>query len=117
LANGKAFLNLSLRWVESFDFYSGNQIGTAAGKGKRGVVLGPTLANGTRVSYLKNFDWGPMGGFTTVDISGGYRINKALSAGAGISNLFNVAQREFVGSPLIGRLFTLELKANIPHKK
>ncbi len=58
-----------------------------------------------------------MGGFTTVDISGGYRINKVLSAGAGISNVFNVAQREFVGSPLIGRLFTLELKANIAHKK
>jgi outer membrane receptor for ferrienterochelin and colicins len=117
LAKGKAFANLSLRWVEAFDFYSGNQIGTAAGQGKRGVVLGPTLANGSRVSYLKNYDWGPLGGFTTIDISGGYRFSKVFSVGTSISNLFNTKQREFVGSPLIGRLFTLELKATIPHKK
>ena len=31
------------------------------------------------------------------------------------SNLFNVEQREFVGSPLIGRLFSVELRANIPN--
>lgn len=116
LLNKKMYANLSLRWVEKFDFFSGSQIGTAAGEGKRGVVPGPTLANGTRVSYLKNFDWGPLGGFTTVDLSAGYRFTKILSAGAGVSNLFNAKQREFVGSPVIGRLFSVELKADITRR-
>jgi iron complex outermembrane receptor protein len=116
LAKGKMFLNLSARWVEQFDMYSGNQIGTAAGAGKRGVVYGGiNPINNQPRNYVKNYDWGALGGFTTVDISTGFRMNSMLSLGAGISNLFNVTQREFVGSPSIGRLFSLEIKARIPH--
>jgi outer membrane receptor for ferrienterochelin and colicins len=116
LAKGKMFLNLSGRWVEQFDFYSGNQIGTAAGQGSRGRVYGGEV-NGTPRYYVKNFDWGPLGGFTTIDISAGYRFNPMLSFGAGISNLFDVEMREFVGSPVIGRLFTAEIKVHIPNAK
>lgn len=118
LAKGKMFANLSVRWVEQFDFYSGSQIGTAAGAGSRGFVLGPiNPATNQPIRYTKNFNWGALGGFTTVDISAGYKLNSQLSVGMGISNLFNVEQREFVGSPSIGRLFSLELKAHVPHKK
>lgn len=116
LAKGKMFLNLSTRWVQEFDFFSGSQIGTAAGKGKRGVVFGGTV-NGVPRNYIKNFNWGALGGFTTVDISTGYRINEQISVGAGISNLFNVEQREFVGSPSIGRLFSAEVKIHVPSSK
>ena len=116
LAKGKVYANLSLRWVEQFNFYSGSQIGSAAGQGKRGMVRGPIAANGTQVTYLKNFDYGPLGGFTTVDVSGGYRLTRVFSVGAGVSNLFNVKQREFVGSPLIGRLISLEVKADFGRK-
>jgi iron complex outermembrane receptor protein len=123
LAKGKVFFNLSARWVQQFNMYSGSQIGTEAGEGKRGVV---TVDPGTNpytglprtTTILKNFDWGALGGFTTVDVSGGYRFNEMLSVNAGVSNLFNVEQREFVGSPSIGRLFSIELKAHIlPTKK
>ena len=40
MAKGKMFLNISMRWVESYDLYSGNQIGTKVGAGRRGVVYG-----------------------------------------------------------------------------
>lgn len=116
LAKGKLFINLSVRWVQQYDLYSGNQISTAAGKGKRGVVYGGInpLNNQPR-NYVKNFDWGALGGFTTVDISAGYKLNSMLSIGGGISNIFNTDQREFVGSPSIGRLYSVEIRAHIPN--
>lgn len=116
LCKGKMFVNLSVRWVQEYDLYSGNQISTAAGKGKRGLVYGGInpLTNLPR-NYVKNFNNGALGGFTTVDISTGVKLNTMLSLGAGVSNLFNTEQREFVGSPSIGRLFSIELKAHIPH--
>jgi outer membrane receptor for ferrienterochelin and colicins len=116
LLDKKLFINLSMRAVQKFDFYSGSQIATEAGAGKRGVVTA-TLPNGTVVNYLKNFDYGPLGGFTTFDISTGYALSKTFTVGAAMSNIFNVKQREFVGSPLIGRLYSIELKAHIPYKK
>lgn len=118
IAKGKMFLNISLRSVASFDLYSGNQISTKAGAGKRGLVYGGiNPLNNTPRNYVKNFDWGALGGFTTIDISTGVKLNSELSLGAGISNLFNVTQKEFVGSPSIGRLLSVELKAHIPNKK
>lgn len=118
LFKGRVFVNLSTRWVEQYDMYSGNQINTEAGAGKRGVVYGGInpLTNQPRY-YLKNFDWGPLGGFTTFDLSAGYKITSMLSLNAGISNIFDVHQLEFVGSPSIGRLFSVELHAFIPHTK
>jgi iron complex outermembrane receptor protein len=116
LCKGKMFVNLSVRWVEAFDLYSGSQISTAAGKGKRGLVYGGiNPINNQPRNYVKNYDWGALGGFTTVDISAGVKLNSTLSMGAGISNIFDTDQREFVGSPSIGRLFSIELKAHIPN--
>ncbi|MDP3394518.1 TonB-dependent receptor [Sediminibacterium sp.] len=118
MAKGKMFLNISMRWVESYDLYSGNQIGTKVGAGSRGVVYGGiNPLNNLPRNYVKNFNWGALGGFTTFDISTGVKLNSQLSIGAGISNVFNVKQLEFVGSPSIGRLFSVELKAHIPNSK
>jgi len=116
LCKGKLFINLSLRSVQKFDMYSGSQIGTSAGEGKRGIVYGGINPfNNQPRNYLKNFNWGALGGFTSIDISAGVKLNPMLNLGAGISNLFNTTQREFVGSPSIGRLFSVELKAHIPN--
>ncbi len=116
LCKGKMFVNLSLRWVEQFDMYSGSQISTAAGEGKRGSVYGGiNPLTGLPRYYTKNFDGGPLGGFTTIDISTGYKFNETFSIVAGVSNLFDTKQKEFVGSPSIGRLFSVELKAHIPN--
>ena len=110
LCKQKLFITLSARHVEQYDFYSGNQIGTAEGKGKRGVVKGPDGTN-----YFKNFNWGPLGGFTSIDMSAGYKFSDMLSGGVNITNLFDTEQREFVGSPSIGRLIMFELKVNVPN--
>ena len=112
LCKQKIFINLSARYTSQYDFYSGNQISTAAGEGKRGFVQGPH-----GVPYLKNFDWGPLGGSAIIDISAGYKINSMMSVGMNITNLFDSGQREFAGSPTIGRLIMFELKMHVPNKK
>jgi iron complex outermembrane receptor protein len=116
LLEGKMFINLSARYVQEYDLYSGNQIATAAGAGKRGLVYGGiNPINNLPRNYVKNFNWGALGGFTSVDISAGMKLNSMVSLGAGVSNLFDTEQREFVGSPSIGRLYSVELKAHIPN--
>ncbi len=116
LAKGKMFINLSGRWVQEYNLYSGSQIGTKAGEGKRGIIdRGINPATGTpRTPLIKNFDHGALGGFTTFDISAGYRFTEFYSVGVGMSNIFDTEQKEFVGSPSIGRLYSIELKATLP---
>jgi iron complex outermembrane receptor protein len=110
------FVNLSARLVQQYEFYSANQIGTVAGEGSRGKVFGGiNPVNGQPRWYMKNFDHGPLGGFTTVDLSVGYRINKMTSVNIGVTNLFDTKQIEFVGSPSIGRLIMAELKVHVPN--
>jgi outer membrane receptor for ferrienterochelin and colicins len=103
LVKERLFANITLRYVQEYDFYSGSLIGTKAGKGKRGV-------------NLKNFDWGPLGNFVSVDLNAGYKFNDMVSINAGITNLFNIRQIEFAGSPTIGRLIMLELKVHVPNE-
>jgi outer membrane receptor for ferrienterochelin and colicins len=112
LCKQKMFINLDARFVQQYDFYSGSQIGTAAGKGSRGKIERPGLP-----PLLKNFDHGPLGGFTTIDLSGMYKLNKIVDVGLDITNLFDIKQIEFVGSPSIGRLIMVELKVHEPPKK
>ena len=116
ICKGKMFVNLSARILDKYDFYSGSQIGTSAGEGSRGRVFrGTNPITNQPIFSLKNYDHGALGGFTTIDVDAGYKISKMLSLGAGVSNLFDVTQREFVGSPSIGRLYSIELKAFIPN--
>jgi len=97
---------LGARYVQQYDFYSGNQIGTSEGEGKKGKVVG-----NEKVNY--NFDWGPLGGFLSVDFSAGYSFNSSLSANLNITNVLNSRQIEFVGSPSIGRLIVAEVRVEL----
>lgn len=99
LLDNKLNASLSVRYVPEFDFRSGQQVAAAEGAGTR------------TAGFLYNY--GALGGFTSVDLSAGYKISKVFSAGAGVSNLFDTDQREFVGSPSIGRLYSIELKAHL----
>jgi iron complex outermembrane receptor protein len=112
LLKEKFFLNLSARYVEQYDFYSGSQIGTAAGKGKRGIIEIPG-----KPPLIKNFDWGPLGGFTTIDVEAGYKFNEMVTVNAGVSNLLNTHQIEMVGSPSVSRIIMVELKVQVPDMK
>jgi iron complex outermembrane receptor protein len=103
LAKGKMFINLSGRWVQEYNLYSGSQIGTKAGEGKRGIIdRGINPATGTpRTPLIKNFDHGALGGFTTFDISAGYRFTEFYSVGVGMSNIFDTEQKELWGLLLL----------------
>lgn len=108
----RLFLNLSARYVEQYEFYSGNQIGTIAGMGKRGKIEIPG-----KPPLLKNFDWGPLGDFITVDLEVGYRFSEMVGINAAVTNLFNTRQVEMVASPSIGRLIMIEMKVQVPYKR
>jgi iron complex outermembrane receptor protein len=105
---------VSARFVEQYDFYSGSQIGTKDGKGKRGFVLGPLdIVTREHRRYIKNFNHGPLGGFTTIDFTTSYEFNDNIRLNIGITNLLNAEQVEFVGSPSIGRLVMTELRLRV----
>ena len=108
------FVNLSARYISQYDLYSGTYISTIAGKGKIDTIIVET-PSGRIIKYPKNFNWGPLGGFTTVDLAVGYKFNPMLSLSVNITNLFNTDQREYAGSPLIKRLIMFELKMQIPN--
>lgn len=113
LMKGKLYVSIAARFVEQYDFYSGSQIGTAAGKGRRGVIQRPN----NLPPLLKNFDWGPLGGFTTIDLQLGYQITSQSQVNLGVTNLLNTRQIEFTGAPSIGRLLMAELKVHLPQKE
>ena len=112
LVKQKMFINISTRLVQQYDFYGGAGIGTEAGQGRKGQVQRSPLP-----PISKNFDWGPLGGFISFDLSAGYRINQMLSVNMGITNVLNTRQIEAVASPSIDRLIMFELKVHVPNKK
>lgn len=112
LCKQKMYVNIAARFTQQYDFYSGSQISTEAGEGKRGIVYRGNLS-----PIIKNFDWGPLGGFTVIDLSAGYKLNDMVNLNMNVTNLFNVKQREFVGSPYIERLIVFELKVHVPNRK
>jgi len=118
LCKKKMFINILTRLVQQYDFYSGNQIGTEAGKGSRGKVYwGNDPSTHQPRYYLKNFDWGPLGGFVSFDLNAGYKLNNMVNLNMNITNMLNARQMESVGSPSIGRLIMFELKVHVPNRK
>ncbi len=103
LCKRKLSLQLHSRLVERYDFYSGSLVGTSSGRHSR--------------TAPKNYNWGPLGGFVSFDLSGTYLFNSMISANLGVTNIFNTRQIEFVSSPSIGRLIMAEVKINLPGGK
>jgi outer membrane receptor for ferrienterochelin and colicins len=101
----KFFGSVFTRWVQAYDFFSG--INTAAKENS-------TLGIKENARFGRTWNYGPLGGFTTVDISAGYHLNSYLTASAQVVNLFDTRMREFVASPFIGRLYSAELKVTLP---
>ncbi|MFD2246841.1 TonB-dependent receptor [Pontibacter ruber] len=104
-SQGKFFGSVFGRWVQEFDFFSGINVAAKADE-----ALG--LKENAR--FGRTWNYGPLGGFTNFDVSAGYRINKYLTTSAQVTNVFDSKVREFVASPFIGRLYSVELKVNLP---
>ncbi len=106
---GKLFTNLFVRWVQEYDYFSSFQI---AARTQNLVYRGvPVVENAPSGD---SFNYGPLGGFTNVDIGLGYRISDVFTVSGQVTNLFDAEFREFTASPFTGRLFSLELKVNLP---
>ena len=104
--SGKKFFgSIFGRYVQAYDFYSGINVAAAANS---------TLNIKENARYGRTWNYGPLGGFTTVDVSAGYRLSSYLTASAQVVNLFDTKMREFVASPFIGRLYSAELKVMLP---
>lgn len=109
----KFFGSIFARWVQEYDYFSSFQIASRSYPDLlyRGV---PIIENARSAD---TYNYGPLGGFTTVDLSIGYRINEKFTVSAAASNLFNTELREFTAAPPTRGLYTLELKVNLPEIK
>lgn len=103
--DGKFFGSFFTRWVDSYNFFSGINV---ASEDNEELGIRENSRTGS------SFNYGPLGGFVNFDISAGYYISDYFTVSAQVSNVFDAEVREFVGSPVIGRLYSFELKINIP---
>ena len=106
---GKAFGSIFTRWVDEYDFFSG--INVAASTDEDLIYGGSPVVEDQRVG--RDFNDGPLGGFVNVDVSAGYRITDQFTIMGQVVNVLDSDVREFVASPAIGRLYTLQLRVNL----
>ncbi|MEM1120963.1 MAG: TonB-dependent receptor [Bacteroidota bacterium] len=106
----KLYGTVYVRMVEAFDYFSGFQVAsrTYPDLTWRGA---PIVENARGADA---FNYGPLGGFTTVDVNLGYRINDIFTVGLAVSNLFDTTLREFTAAPPTRRLIGVDLRANLP---
>lgn len=110
MSTGKWFGSIFTRWVQEYDFFSGSHI-AAATQDQDGDGINEIVEN-ARVGTT--FNYGPLGGFVNVDLSAGYRFNDYFTLSGQVTNVFDSEVREFVASPIIGRLYSIEAKINLP---
>ncbi len=109
-SGSKFFANGYARWVEEFDYFSSFQIASQTHEGL--TYRGTPIVENARST--DTFNYGPLGGFVTVDLGVGYRINDALQISASAVNLFNQELREFTATAPTRGLYTLEFRVNLP---
>ncbi len=109
-SGSKWFGSVYARWVQEYDYFSSYQIAskTYPDLKYRGV---PIVANARSAD---SYNYGPLGGFVTVDLGLGCRINDRFTVSASAVNVFNQELREFTASAPTRGIYTLELKVNLP---
>lgn len=110
MSHDRFFGSIFTRWVQAYNYYSGIYVAAATNRDLK--WRGVPIVEDARGADA--FNYGPLGGFVNVDVSLGYKVNKWLTASAQVTNLFDAEVREFTASPVIGRLYSLELRVNIP---
>ncbi|NRD24522.1 TonB-dependent receptor [Winogradskyella litoriviva] len=102
---GKFYGAIFGRYVEKYDFFSGINV-AAETQDQDGDGINEIVEN---AQVGRTWNYGQLGGFT-IDANAGYNISDQLSMGLSITNLLNAEIREFVASPAIETLVSLELK-------
>ncbi|MFN4080411.1 MAG: TonB-dependent receptor [Saprospiraceae bacterium] len=106
----RLFGGLFGRWVQAYDFFSG--INVAAATNESLIYAGSPVIEGRRVGT--SFNYGPLGGFFNLDVSLGYKFGKYLTLSGQVVNVLNAEVREFIGSPAIAPLYSVEVKVDLP---
>lgn len=106
----RLFANVFGRWVQQYDFFSG--INVAAKTNTDLIYGGNQVIENKRVGT--SFNYGPLGGFFNVDLGIGYKFGKYFTVAGQVVNLFDSEVREFIASPAISRLYSVELKVDLP---
>jgi outer membrane receptor for ferrienterochelin and colicins len=107
---GNFFATAFGRWVAEYDFFSG--INVAAATNPDLIYGGWPVVEDQRVGT--SFNYGPLGGFFNLDLGVGYTFAKRYTISAQVVNVLNQEVREFVASPVIKPLFSVEFKVNLP---
>ncbi|WP_425390005.1 TonB-dependent receptor [Ekhidna sp.] len=107
----KIFGNVFVRWVEEYDYFSSFQIAAAT---QDLTYRGTPIVEDSRGT--DSYNYGPLAGFVNVDLGFGYRITDTFTTSIAVTNLFDSEYREFTASPFIGRLYSIELKLDLPGK-
>lgn len=105
----KWFGTVFARWVQEFDYFSSFQI---AAETQDLVYRGTPVVEDARSTDTWNY--GPLGGFVNVDLGVGYHFNDTFTLSGQVTNLFDAEFREFTASPFIGRLYSVELRIDLP---
>jgi len=111
----KFFGGAYARWVESFNYFSSFQIASETlvdDEGKPLVWRNFPIVEDARSADTYNY--GPLGGFVTVDMNVGYRFNDWLRASVSAVNLFNQELREFTAAAPTRGIYTLEVVIDLP---
>jgi iron complex outermembrane receptor protein len=111
----KFFWNVYGRWVQAYNYFSSFQIASETlvkDDGTPYTWRGTPIVENARSTDAYNY--GPLGGFVTVDLGVGYRVNETFTVSAAASNLFNQELREFTASAPTRGLYTLEFKIDLP---
>ncbi len=104
------------RWVQEYNYFSSFQIASETLRDEEtGEFLkwrGAPIIEDARSADTYNY--GPLGGFVTLDLNFGYDMTDWLRANVSAVNLFNQDLREFTASAPTRGIYTLELLFNLP---
>lgn len=114
-SGSKWFGSLFGRWVQEFNYFSSFQIASETlvnDEGNPFIYRGVPIVEDARSADTYNY--GPLGGFFTVDAAIGYRFSDKITLSAAANNLFNTQLREFTAAAPTRGLYTLEMRFNLP---
>ncbi|MBR9921510.1 MAG: TonB-dependent receptor [Bacteroidetes bacterium] len=109
-SGSKLFGNVYARWVQEYDYFSSFQIASRSYPDL--LYRGVPIIEDARSADTYNY--GPLGGFVDVALGLGYRINDIFTISGQVTNVLGTEFREFTAAPPTGRLFSLELRVNLP---
>lgn len=98
------------RWVQAYDYFSSFQIASQSHPDK--VWRGVPIIEDARSADTYNY--GPLGGFFTMDVTLGYRISDIFTVSATATNALNQELREFTATAPTRGLYSLELRVDLP---